>query len=281
MIWSFGLRAAIVDTDVFSPLPYRAGQQAALQVQNALTKLVEVQRVAVGVNAFWSSSRGSNPEGSYAILPPGCLWLMLVQAVLDSGSAPCEIQAPVRAGTTPSAIQALVRAGTTPSAVQATVRAGTTPSAKAASVPSTRVRLRIWQKQCGTAYKPKRPTVFTAFKSRLMHAQSLKIRTRTIQTATKRPALKTFTANTNQTASTKPLSKTSAPSKIQTGTSNRIVTESPQLISETSSEESGAGVARPSRAANHIPWPTLPLHTFVRVPGSKDFTEAVLKLCKL
>lgn len=251
LIWSLGLRDAIVDTQIFSSLPYRAGQQAALVVQQAaLKQLVEVQRVAVGINAFWSSSRGNNPEGSYADLPPGCLWLMLVEAALDSGSAP--------------------------KATQATVRADSQPSAKAASAPAktlaavkSRVKIRMLAKQPKTAYRPNR---------HFMIAKTLK--SRTSKTATEIPALKTSTASASQTAPENQALKTSTASTSQTATNNpTLVKESPQVISGTSSEETTINaVSGPSRAAHILPWPTIPPHTFVRVPGSIDFTEVFFEV---
>ena len=243
LIWSLGLRDAIVDTQIFSSLPYRAGQQAALVVQQAaLKQLVEVQRVAVGINAFWSSSRGNNPEGSYADLPPGRLWLMLVEAALDSGSAP--------------------------KATQATVRADSQPSAKAASAPAktlaavkSRVKIRTLAKQPKTAYRPNRHFM-------------------TSKTATEIPALKTSTASASQTAPENQALKTSTASTSQTATNNpTLVKESPQVISGTSSEETTINaVSGPSRAAHILPWPTIPPHTFVRVPGSIDFTEVFFEV---
>jgi hypothetical protein len=87
LLWVHGLRNAIVDTSCFSILPYVAGQRSALVVGPAASvKLGEVLKQAIAINCFWSSSRGSNPAGSYSSIPEGSLWLMLVQHALGDSS---------------------------------------------------------------------------------------------------------------------------------------------------------------------------------------------------
>lgn len=232
MIWSLGLRGAVVDANIFSPLPYRAGQQAALVVEHAPEIQVrEIQRVAVGVNAFWSSSRGKNPEGSYAELPPGCLWLGLVKAAFESDSAQSSV--PIKA------------CEANKQSTHITPARSKTPFPK-----SRKVKLRMIAKQPFTAYRPTQ--------SRL----SLRIIKKTVKSIGMKSAAK------------KSPTQHSKGSTSQAATKNPILVEkSPQKISSSSVEES-VTVAESSRRSTIIPWPTLPPHTFLNAPGSRDFKEA-------
>lgn len=77
LIWKHGLRASVLDTTIFSPIPYSAGQRGAL-VPGTEQRVQEITRQSQGANCFWSSSRGKTPYNTYSSLPEGCLWLMLV-----------------------------------------------------------------------------------------------------------------------------------------------------------------------------------------------------------
>ena len=83
LVWKHGLRAAIVDPFVFSPLPYVGGQRQALLTGDATVALLEqVITTSTGVNSFWSSSiymGDPATSGSYTKLPTDCLWLSLVK----------------------------------------------------------------------------------------------------------------------------------------------------------------------------------------------------------
>ena len=114
-VQAWGLEGAILEPCKFSPLPYWLGPQVVVKRAECFNGRLEVEwpdllGQAIGVNAFWMSSRAGQqceprPEGKLPVLVSDSLWSSIAKKALEGGSvhlptAGSELDPPMAANET-------------------------------------------------------------------------------------------------------------------------------------------------------------------------------------
>jgi hypothetical protein len=261
LVWKHGLRGAITDPQLFSPLAYQAGQRAALVAGETVPdQLQTVLTNAIGVNCFWSSARGKTPYGLYASLPEGCLWLALVAHVAEA--------------KTP---QQVTRVAPKPTMEPKK----SSSKAAAAAAASKQLRRSPTTNQVAPAAAPRAPRPCLAkalkaiaFKSLCMtkHRVTNKASASNLQLRRqKRDTQPSAAITTVDSSSISDCPKTKAALSNDQPPAKKTKTKT--TAAPTPSETGGST----SSAAQTLPWPPLPEHSF-NIPGEKDFKQALCNL---